>query len=251
MLNFIKKIFKKEEPKVIFQATLPGVDEVMPIIPAKDYKPKWLADARADFSKRIGGEYPKQPVNSPHKCPGIVDLLNTGWIVRAWQDMTIETNGDGENFQWRSTVGGLDFRPIGDIGYLPGAMLLDYLPQRVDTLRTIIKFQAPWLVTVPKGYSLLFVPMLYSDDGRFTNAPGILDTAMDRQLNIQVFWHALNSTEVIRAGTPLAHLVLIPNELAVGLEMKPYNSNVKAEQYKEMYKSAARYLGDYKKGAGQ
>jgi hypothetical protein len=250
MLNKIKNFFRPE-PKVTFQATLPGVDKIMPIIPAKEYRPKWLAAARADFSKAIGGGYPTRPINSPHKCPGIVDLLNTGWIVRAWQDMTIETNGDGENFQWKSTVGGLDFRPIGDIGFLPGAMLLDYLPRRIDTLNTIIKFQAPWLVDVPKGYSLLFVPMLYSDDGRFTNAPGILDTELDRQLNIQVFWHALNSTEVIRAGTPLAHLVLIPNELAVEMEVKPYHADIKAEQYSEMYKSAVRYLGDYKKKSDQ
>lgn len=250
MLNSIKNFFRKE-PKVIFQATLPGVDTIMPIIPAREYKPKWLAAARADFSKQIAGGYPPRPVNSPHKCPGIVDLLNTGWIIRAWQDMTIETNGDGENFQWRSVVSGLDFRTIGDIGYLPGGMLLDYLPKRIDTLKTIIKFQAPWLVTVPKGYSLLFIPMLYSDDARFTNAPGVLDPGMDRQLNIQVFWHVLNGTEVIRAGTPLAHVVLVPTDSTTEMEIKPYHAGVKAEQYAEMYKSATRYLGDYKKKSEQ
>ena len=246
MLKKIQKLFKKE-PKVIFQATIPGIDTIMPIIPARDYKPKWLANARSDFSKKLAGGYPSSPTNSIHKCPGIMDLLSSGWIVRAWQDFTIETNGDGNNFQWKSTVNAKDFRPVPDIGFLPGHLILDYMPKRIDTLNTIIKFQAPWLATVPKGWSLVFMPMLYSDDGRFTNCPGILDTAMDKQLNIQIFWHALNSTEVIRAGTPLAHLVLIPTEQAMDMEIRPYNESTKAEQFTEMYKSATRYLGDYKR----
>ena len=243
MFKKIQNLFKKE-PKVIFQATLPGIETVMPIIPASSYKPKWLATARSEYSKKLAGQYPtKSGMVGVHRCPAITDLLNSGWIVRAWQDFTIETNGDGENFNWNTTWA-RDTRPIGA---MPGSIFTDYLPKRIDTLSTVIKFNSPWLVTVPKGWSLLYMPMLYSDDGRFTSCPGILDTEIDKMLNIQLFWHKLNSIEVIKAGTPLAHLVLMPTRKAMEMEIRPYTNDTQNVMHAEMYKLNVRYLNDYYK----
>ena len=247
MFKKIQNLFKKE-PKVIFQATLPGIETVMPIIPASSYKPKWLATARSKYSEKLAGQQLiDRRYASVHRCPGIIDLMNSGWIVRAWQDFTIETNGDGGSFKWNASIDSKDYIGNDDIGHMLGHALTDYLPKRIDTLSTVIKFNSPWLVTVPKGWSLLYMPMLYSDDGRFTSCPGILDTEIDKMLNIQLFWHKLNSIEVIKAGTPLAHLVLMPTRKAMEMEIRPYTNDTQNVMHAEMYKLNVRYLNDYYK----
>jgi len=251
MFKKIQNLFKKN-PKVIFQAKIPGIETFMPIILASSYKPKWLATAKSEYSKKYAGQYAGQypterRITSVHRCPGIIDLLNSGWIVRAWQDITIETFGDNESFKWNAAVATNQFTNLDDIGGMPASLLTDYLPKRIDTLKSVIKFNSPWLVTVPKGWSLLSMPMLYSDDGRFTSCPGILDTEMDKFVNIQVFWHKLNSIEVIKAGTPLAHLILIPTRKAMEMEMRPYTNDTQNVIFAESYKKRARYLYDYYK----
>ena len=247
MFEKIQKLFKKE-PKVIFQAKMPGIETFMPIIPASSYKPKWLATARSKYSEKLAGQQLiDRRYASVHRCPGIIDLMNSGWIVRAWQDFTIETNGDGGSFKWNASIDSKDYIGNDDIGHMLGHALTDYLPKRIDTLSTVIKFNSPWLVTVPKGWSLLYMPMLYSDDGRFTCCPGILDTEMDKHLNVQLFWHKLNSIEVIRAGTPLAHLVLMPTRKAMKMEIRPYTNDTPNLLFAETYRLKARYLYDYYK----
>ena len=247
MFEKIQKLFKKE-PKVVFQAKMPGIETFMPIIPASSYKPKWLATARSKYSEKLAGQQLiDRRYASVHRCPGIIDLMNSGWIVRAWQDFTIETNGDGGSFKWNAAIACNQFTNIDDIGGMPASFLTDYLPKRIDTLKSVIKFNSPWLVTVPKGWSLLSMPMLYSDDGRFTSCPGILDTEMDKFVNIQVFWHKLNSIEVIKAGTPLAHLVLMPTRKAMEMEIRPYTNDTQNVMHAEMYKLNVRYLNDYYK----
>jgi hypothetical protein len=222
---------------------VPGLEDVMPVLPARDLMPKWLDIARADFASRMAGGYPTDRVESVHRCPGIVSLLSQGWIVRAWQDIVIETNGDGETFGWKVNVDLADFKRAKDIGHTYS----QFVPKRPGTLSTTIKFQSPWMARVPEGWRLLFVPMLYSDDVRFTSVPGVLDTNIDSSIIIQMHWHVLNGTEVVRAGTPLAHLVAVPAEQTLDMEISPWNPEVAAEEFKDYYKIFNQNLTNYSK----
>jgi predicted nucleotidyltransferase len=81
---------------------------------------------------------------------------------------------------------------------------------RKDTLHTLIKIQTPWFVTVPKGYSLLCLPVPYNDDIRFTASTGVLKGCND--VNAQLFWHVKKGREVVKKGTLLAQYILIKDE---------------------------------------
>ena len=105
------------KPKVEFICTSPGVEEVMPIIRASEYRHSWIKKAVADM--KSGGsltaehrreyEMPeapqmneKKPDDERHtaKCPALQMVQNTGWIMRLHQDVKIQTMGDGEDIKF-------------------------------------------------------------------------------------------------------------------------------------------------------
>ena len=184
-----------------------GVAENMPIIPIKQYHFEWIERAKQFYAVN---DYSVKTT----KCPGILSILNKGWIQRSYQDILIETKGDNRDFNWKT--------PIDQATTKNGCAIGDYIhwhyqeqfdafhPVRPGTLQTILKINSPWFVEVPKGYSLLMMPVPYNDDNRFTAATGLLRG--NNFLNVQLFWHCTNSVERIPAGTPLNHMILIKDD---------------------------------------
>lgn len=184
----------------------PEVAKNMPIIPARDYDFEWVNKAKEYYL--INNESVKTT-----KCPGIFSLISKGWIQRSYQDITIKTNNDGESFEFitedqKKKRGGKYTN-----SYVNGhnkEQLQIFKAWQDNTLKTVLKIQSPWCVDIPKGYSLLMMPLPYSDDVRFTAASGLLKGK--NFLNVQLYWHCKNSTELIKSGTPLNQMFLIKDE---------------------------------------
>jgi hypothetical protein len=190
-----------------FRTLLPELVNTMPIIKANKINYQWYARALADI-KNNG-----RPTATA-KCPGIVSVSAHGWIQRTYQAIKITTNGDLRSFSWE-TEQGRQLLPSGEHMYdyvnAHGPdQLRAYKEFTPNTLQTVIKIQSPWVVEIPKGYSLLSMPIPYNDDVRFTAATGILKGKT--WLNVQMFWHCLNSTEIIPAGTPIQQYILLKDE---------------------------------------
>ena len=187
-----------------FQCLLPEVLEQYPIkkISTKDFK--WIGKAYAYYKDKTN-------INKTIRCPGIFSLLEKGWIHRSYQDISIKTNGDRESF--------IVTTPHNQKQGFRGDILSDYVschpPEQMDifkpmpehTLKTIVKIQSPWKVSIPKNYYLLVGSVPYNDEDIFTVAPGLLQG--DNFLNIQMFWHKLKGEHTIKKGTPLAYYLLI------------------------------------------
>ena len=146
------------------------------------------------------------------RCPGIINYLNYVWVQKAYQDILIKTNGDGETLMYATAFKQEESKYGKYIGpyvhYHSKEQLDDFLPINKRSLKTIIKIQSPYLVTVPDGYWLLRLPVAYSDDDRFTGVIGIFDRT--NFLNVQLLWHELNSEQIIKEGTPLCQFTLVP-----------------------------------------
>ena len=208
MFNFFKE-------KIIFENVIPGIDKIMPMIPAKEYKHVWHQKALDEFSKiRKQPNYGMEKMVHTVRCPGIFTLQRHGWISRTWQDITIETNGDGENFVWTTP---LDQRQFGQGEYVqshPKQQLQIYMDNwKNDTLKTVVKISTGWRCIVPKGYYLLEMPVPYLDENRFTTLPGYFDRDQGpAQMNVQLLWHVMKGKTLIKAGTPIAQYVLVPKK---------------------------------------
>jgi hypothetical protein len=211
----------KSKPTVEFFSLIPSVTKLAPIQPAYNFKPKWFETATKEFvgiTKQTN--FGTEKLVHTAKCPGIYNLIRYGWVMTTWQDIIIKTNGDGQSFEWRSPVnhnkleGGKD---IGDVvGFHPSHQLADYHEVAwADSLTCVLKINTPWRVIVPKDYYLLEGPLPYSEETRFTTLPGFFSQDHGvSQLNVQLKWHALNGETLIKAGTPIAHYMLVPKNQA-------------------------------------
>lgn len=211
MLNFFKK------PKLKFVSLIPEVAKQMPIEPANKISFKW-AKAMIDSMKESKAQTPPGTAfRHVARCPGIALVSRTGWVQRNYQDIYIKTDGSG-GFSWKTPldqstlINDHEFK-FPYVGHHSGNMTEPFGILKPHTMPTVVKIQSPWVVSVPKGYYLLCMPIPYSDDNRFTASVGLIDgDAGINFLNVQLFWHVLNGEEVIPAGTPLAHYFLIKKE---------------------------------------
>jgi hypothetical protein len=193
-----------------FFSTVLGVADAYPIIPARECAPAWVSRARQDYidDKKTGtGAF-----QHIYQCPGIMDLLNQGFIVPMWHDVVIKTNGDGKTFQWA----------------IPGSELIDLagkeivgkqetgvetlMPVRPWSTSSLIKFNMPWNVVAPAGVKFLMIPIAYPDSFEFESSIGILDPGYSSEINLQMYWNIPKGEYIIKAGTPMAQLIPISEE---------------------------------------
>ena len=190
-----------------------GVKELMPIIPASQYKHPWVGRAMEDLKQQRAREnYGKQSEVHTAKCPGVFGMLQNGWILRAWQDITIETNGDGHSCTWTSAMDQKSLIGMDAIGFHPAEQLTDFLENWDGALRQVVKFQTGWSCKVPKGYFLMEMPVAYSDESRFEVLPGMHHVGGYTQLNPQTKWKVASGQILIKAGTPIAQYMLVKKE---------------------------------------
>lgn len=215
-------LFRK--PKVVFECLIPGVERIMPMVEAKDIRHAWVNNAVTEFTMdRKKADFGMKKAVYTARCPGIFNLQRHGWVMRTWQDITIETFGDGSRFEWTSPINQRNLsKHAGEyVGFHPDIQLSKYMANwPSNTLRTLLKVQSPWRCVVPKGYYLMEMPVAYADENRFTTVNGFFSHEQGpAQMNPQFMWHVMNGKTLIKAGTPIAQYILVPKE-KYGMEIK-------------------------------
>ena len=201
----MRNFFKKSKDTIEFVSLVSGVTEMHPVFEAKKFKPNWAIKALSNYKERIKTE---PNFNHIALCPGIFDLFKTGYIVPAWHDTLVRTNGDQDTFQWAVP----NFEELGITGvnqpvgtHLPE--ISNMLPHRPGSLKGVVKFNTPWRIIAPKGIKFIVIPIAYQDDCLFDASIGILDPAISNEINIQVNWNGLNGEYKVKAGTPMCQLI--------------------------------------------
>lgn len=192
--------------KITFYSLVPGLADAYPIILAKNYRPKWVENSRNDCVQKTKEVIVKDFAHV-HHCPGIFELFQEGYIVPMWHDLLIETNGDKKSYRWQvptdSVINWMSDVPL--INHHDSAA--QFIPYPDNAMKIIMKFNTPWRVITPKDVKLLIMPLSYPDEQKFSSVTGILDPALSNELNIQLFWHAINERVLIKAGTPMLHVI--------------------------------------------
>ena len=208
----LMNIFKK--PKVEFLCTHPGALETYPIIPMKKARPKWLDLSLREYIADRANGYPEKTIA---RCPGITKLYKTGWMVYAWQDIKVKVGPHGE-YDWQAKIDESRIRPGSAV--VMGNHLGDtfkhseFLSKKIP----ILKLQLPWSIKIPKGYNMMQLPVPYQEHDKFTTATGVYEREFGYfELNLQLFCKGVEDEFTIEAGTPLAHLILIKDEVVPGV----------------------------------
>ena len=191
--------FWNRKNKIEFFNSDPNITENFPIIESKDIKSNWVKSVRADFQK-YAREIDLPNFEHLSRCPGIFDLFKYGYIITLQKDLIIKPDMKG-GFEW------IVPRKVEDGGLVvhhQSTALIANPPWAADF---IVKIDTGWHVIAPKGIKFLMLPIAYPDTFDFTAAIGILDPSMATQVNFQMFWNGTDKETIIRAGTPLGHLI--------------------------------------------
>jgi hypothetical protein len=183
--------------KIIFTSSIldPSLEEP---IPASKKIPEWYKS----ISRYIGNE--KKPSESGgtsgtvKTCMPVLDSITSGYLILSSSDVYIEKK-DGERYYSWADNNLISFHGQQQATGYPN------LENKMGK-ESIPKFNNPWIVKTPKGYSCLFITPSHHDLP-FTILPGIVDT--------DTYFNAVNFPfmpdpdfeGLIPKGTPIAQVL--------------------------------------------
>lgn len=204
----MNKIFKKNtNPKVDFITTvngLSGLDDCLPK-PAQHYIPDWWKNTPTIGSKRtFSGSIP----GNAKMCPSFADYFTKGYIIPMWVDSYLYFNSDTSEWKWSTANEKFTWQIFSNDQYL------DYVDHKFLNKESffIFKTKIPWNVFTTKGYSLYQLPTFFHFNEDFSVVPGVRDTDIYHEMNIQILIHTDKKEIFIPRGTPLAQYIPFKRE---------------------------------------
>lgn len=172
--------------------------------PARKLMPEWFKN----LSTRVDQSNPSHDENATIKrCPPFLDAMCAGWIIPLAGDVEITSSSGAEGVNWKSnhhkTL--IEQHTQAQVANNP------------NTPKPPLKFLNWWMMKVPVGYSILFVPPLNRPDFRFQCISGLVDDGYMgngalEYINFPFFFTATNYSGIIKAGTPLVQAIPIKRD---------------------------------------
>ena len=232
--GIMKKILPSSNIDKIVYAFTPyaWLAHTYPIAPAHNFIPNWVKTSAKKFKERLkDDEYSAFTQTGVHRCPAIIDLYREGFIIPCPSDILFEFNEDYTNVRWRffgSENISCELMPT------EGLFGPDY---GEEFFKDIVKIVLPiTIVSLKPGVRFLFNPVSLPDDKDFTVAPGIYDTDLTGNINIQLNIKKKERFVLIKSGTPLVHL--IPLEKNVKIITKA----VTGSEYRILSEEVSRFV---------
>ena len=165
-------------PHIKFNADKRFVDYLPQPKPAGKCVPSWykkMSKTAEHLEKTTHGGTITAETNTIKHCLPVRDYLTSGYIIPFWSDILIRKDSNGSF---------VDISPVqrsGEFGFGVGFHGVEQvqgspIEQFTDTEK-LVKFNCPWTVVTPKGYSTLFFTPFYHESS-ITILPAIVDTDM-------------------------------------------------------------------------
>lgn len=221
-------IFKKKKIVVDSFTSSKLVHDLFPISPTKKHIPEWW--------RRLPSSYPLENKNTLKdtaltikKCPGVVDLFTTGFVLPLWTDLIVAINAVDDTVRLDWEFAARDpawFISLNEYQQFAGA----FNGQLVQA-----KITVPWFVKEKTGvkFALTQPTWFFEKPNDVVIPPGILDFKYQNNINVNFFIDRNLSRLQLKAGQPLAHFIPLTDE---SVEVKTHL--VSDEEYKKLYQYA-------------
>jgi hypothetical protein len=190
MIQWFKALFKKE-PTLRFACCNGGYYVSTPPVEARKEIPYWIKPQIKNKNVKFA------------KCPGMFDLAQAGYLIRAHVDMHIKVNKQGLICKFSGVK--TPETMLEDMSY----DLVDGLSKPSDKVpHKVYKLPLPWAVFAKKGYSALVQPATMHSPflDKLYVYPGIVDYDNFTSINF-IFSPLVEGEFVIDAGTPLLQVL--------------------------------------------
>ena len=196
--------------------------------PAVKQIPDWYKDTPeyvSDQGKKIADNG-----STPHtikKCMPVLDAITAGYILYTQVDVQV-TQVDGlPYFHW-AAQDAISFHPIEQAPLHPSRKDASYP-----------KWNNPYAIKTPPGYSTLFVPPMHNPNGIFTVLEGIVDTdSYKAPVNFPFVLNNVKWEGIIGAGTPMVQVIPIKRdswEHKIGLDKERQEQSMITAKLKTLF----------------
>lgn len=204
-MNFL---FNKDKTaKIDFVTTVPGLSMLEDCKPklAKEYIPDWwkktpTIKTEFTFNGALAGNF--------KSCPSFSDYFSKGYILPMWVDSYLFYNSEDQSWKWSVSDANFSWQTHANSQYL------DYVDHKFLNKNSffVFKTKIPWNIFTSKGYSLYQLPTFFHFNEDFSVIPGVRDTDVYHEINIQLLIHSDKKEIFIPRGTPLAQYIPFKRE---------------------------------------
>ena len=179
----------------------------------------------------------------------VFDAISAGYIIPTYMDVYVsqKEQEDGSfhpHYEWPGGIP-LHFHPIEQAPNHPG---------NPGHKVSIPKWLNPWSISLPKGYSALYVPPMHRENKYFTVLPGIVDNdEYTPPVNFPFVLTDINFEGMIPAGTPMVQIIPFKRdswEMVMGNQQDLKNQKSVTDRigsaFFDAYKNKFRQIKEYK-----
>jgi hypothetical protein len=168
--------------------------------PSKDFIPKWWKEVQLT---RSNISFQEVGAGNVKNCPSFPDYFSSGYIIPAWSDMLLSFDPITELA--KSEISNPEFTVTihGNNQYLDNVNHV-FLGQKSYV---VFKLICPWKIVTKPGYSVYQLPTIYHFNEDFSVLPGVIDTDIHHNANLQLIIHTNKKDIFIPRGTPLAQFI--------------------------------------------
>ena len=217
--------------EIIFTKLDDVSDEYFPK-PSSDFLPDWYKKTQSYIGNKKNISYNLQTNPTIKKCIPVFDALTAGYIIPTYCDLWIKKNELGEPV-YLTSQSKIEFHSTVQAPYHP---FMNQMPYP--------KWNNPWGIQTPKGYSSLFIPPVHGGNNFFKIVEGLVDTDTYRAaVNFPFVLNDINFEGLIPAGTPMVQVIPIKRDEwqhKIGL-----NNNIE-DIKKDMSKLTSKFFDRYK-----
>ena len=168
--------------------------------------------------------------NTPHtikKCMPVFDAMSCGYILYTQVDVQVEQVDGLPYFRW-TDQNAISFHPIQQAPLYPTKNDAPYP-----------KWNNPYAIKTPVGYSSLFLPPMHNPNKIFTILEGFVDTdKYPAPVNFPFILNNVKWEGIIEAGTPMAQVIPIKRDSwkhSIGLDKDRWEQSMITAKLKTLF----------------
>ncbi len=203
MFEFLKTVI--ETPEISFLCYKEDFGIIPEPYSARKHIPEWYKHLPPKINKED-----KLENSTIKRCAPFLDAMCIGYIIPLAADVEFVTNNDASGVTYKSNF----YR----------TMIENHSREQIETDKAKhptspkppIKFLNWWMIKVPPGYSVLFIPPLNRKDMRFECISGMVDVdGYFEFINFPFVFNEPNYTGILKAGTPLVQAIPIKRDTLI------------------------------------
>ena len=189
---------------ILFFTQFKELEETLPPVPASEFWPEWFQQQKPK------NDHDQHAWATVRSCPGILDMLNMGYIIPLWCDYKLTkvklTVGEEIQFQTPQNLN-QNGRPLFSAATHPHEQIDNY-PFKENQWKGSLKFQMPWEIKTDPGYSCLITAPFYHRQHNLEVLTGSVDTDYYHEMHVNTFFDSKVDEEILfERGTPLCQII--------------------------------------------